>query len=134
MLAVPPAADSRAGTGLVSGRPVGQLRSRVSTASTRRLTSGDGSSPSLRKIWAQAASTVRSLSLSRCGDGGVGPPLGHQGEDLALAVGEPSSGSARRGAPQQPRHDRRVDDALAVRTRCRASTRTATSDTRSLSR
>ena len=41
-----------------------QLRSRVSTARTRRLMSGDGSRRSLRKAWAETVSTVRSLTMS----------------------------------------------------------------------
>jgi hypothetical protein len=44
----------------------------------------------------------------------VGVTLGHQGEDLAFAVGELGERAAVTLAGHEPRHDGRVDDTLAL--------------------
>jgi hypothetical protein len=49
-----------------------------------------------------------------CGDRLVGQPLGDEGEDFSLTVGEPVKRIRLPASADQPRHDRRVDDTFAV--------------------
>jgi hypothetical protein len=66
-------------------------------------------------------------------DASVRAALGHQGEHLALALGELVEPALRAGSIDEPRDDRRVDDTLAVSQTAERVVRTARSETRSLS-
>jgi len=68
------------------------------------------------------------------GDGSVGQPLGDQREDLAFAFGELVDRIGATFAGEQPGDDRGVDDGSPSARRRSASSRLATSKTRSLSR
>ena len=97
-----------------AGSPAVSERSSISTARTRRWVSADASRPSFWKIWWTWFSTVFGLMIEGAGDRLVGPPLGHLGQHLALAVGEHVEWAVLAAALHQPRHDRRVDHALAL--------------------
>ena len=66
------------------------------------------------KIWRTWPSTVFGLTTSSVADALVGVALGHQREHLALALGELVERPLRAPRAHQPRHDRRVDHALAL--------------------
>jgi len=68
----------------------------------------------LRKIWLTWASTVLGLRNSLVQMPWLEWALGHQGEDLPLAVGELGERAAVTSARHQPRHDGRVNDAFAL--------------------
>jgi hypothetical protein len=68
------------------------------------------------------------------GDGLVGQPFGDQRERLALAPAELAEGVGAAFAGEQPGDDRGVDDGFPSARRRSASSRLATSKTRSLSR
>lgn len=101
----------------------GQPRRNARTARTRRLSFDDGSTSSLRKSVANAASTVRSLMKSTFATPAFERPSASS-RDLDLSLCQPRQRRLELTTLHQPGDDRRVDHALAFGTRFSASTST----------
>ncbi len=86
----------------------------LSTASTRRWSSGDSCSPSFRKICRTFASTVLGLTNRHLTDRAVGSPFGHERQHLSLSLRQLVKRTVMARALHEARDDRRVDDALTL--------------------